>query len=468
MIGRTTVGRLLSGLMLLFSAALGAGCATTPKVIEVMQKVPPPEHPRISTPEGLLSPGQSKALIERLEHGAEHTDMLSRQLAVMEAVSTSPLSKGNKVMLLIDGPATYAAMFKVIGNAQDHVNLESYIFEDVKDATTGQSLVDLLLQKQAAGISVNLVYDSVGSMGTPAALFKRLRDGGVQVIEFNPINPLLAHGNWRITQRDHRKILIVDGRIAITGGVNISEVYSGELFGVKEEKEEEIPWRDTDVQIEGPAVAEFQKLFLDTWHREKGPKLAEHTYFPTLKEEGNALVKVVGNTPGELNRNTFIMYLSAIAFAENYAHLTTAYFVPDRQMVQVLTDAAGRGVDVKLILPRHSSSWLALNAGRYHYSKLLQAGVKLYERRNAVLHAKTAVIDGVWSTVGSTNMDFLSFTKNDEMNAIILSRQFADEMEKMFIRDLQDCDQIKLEGWKERPLVPRIKEWLGNLFSDWL
>jgi cardiolipin synthase len=456
-------------LLLLFGAALGTGCATTPKVSEVMQSVPnPPEQPRITSTEGLLSPEQSKAIIERLEHAGHPTDMLERQITVMEAVSKSPLSKGNKATLLIDGPATYAAMFEAIGGAKDHINLESYMFEDVKNGATGQSLSDLLLQKQAAGVQVHLIYDSVGSMGTPGSLFKRLRNGGIQVIEFNPINPLFAHGNWRLTQRDHRKILVVDGKVAITGGVNISEVYSGELFGVKEEKEEEIPWRDTDVQIEGPAVAEFQKLFLDTWQREKGPKLAQRNYFPSPTEQGKALVKVVGNTPGEMNRLTYIMYLTALALAEKYAHLTTAFFVPDHQMIQVLSIAARRNVDVKLILPRNNTSWLALYAGRRHYAELLRAGVKLYEHHTAVLHAKTAVIDGVWSTIGSTNMDFLSFSKNDEVNAIILSRGFSGDMENMFARDLLDCDEIRLETWEHRPFLGRIKEWFAHLFADWL
>ena len=369
-------------LLLLSLSMVGYGCAATPKVANVIKEVQEtPEDPRIVSSKGILSPEQSKVLIENLKEQTDTTDMLEQQVAVMESVSRSPLVKGNKVTLLIDGQATYAAMFKLVEHAKDHINLETYLFEDIKNAATGQSIADLLLQKQAAGVQVHLIYDSVGSLGTPATLFKQLRDGGIQVIEFNPINPLLAHGRWRLTQRDHRKILVVDGKVVITGGVNISEVYSGELTGVKKEKGE-IPWRDTDVQIEGPAVAEFQKLFLNTWQRQKGPKLADRRFFPPIKEEGNSLIKVIGNTPGEMNRITFIMYVSAINFAENYVHLTNAFFVPDRQTVQALTGAAGRGVDVKLVLPQHSSSWLALSAGRYHYSEVLKAGVKLYERRN--------------------------------------------------------------------------------------
>ncbi|MGZ3533809.1 MAG: phospholipase D-like domain-containing protein, partial [Thermodesulfobacteriota bacterium] len=189
---------------------------------------------------------------------------------------------------------------------------------------------------------------------------------------------------------------------------------------------------------------------------------------PDLKEEGNALVRAVGSTPGQSNRITFIVYVSAITFAEHSVHLTNAYFIPDDQILDAFTDAARRGVDVKIILPSITDSSLALYAQRYNYSELLKAGVKLYERRNALLHAKTAVIDDVWSTVGSTNMDFWSFLSDDEVNAVILSREFTIEMEKMFARDLAESDQIQWEEWKKRPLLPRIREWFAHLFDRWL
>ena len=226
-----------------------------------------------------------------------------------------------------------------------------------------------------------------------------------------------------------------------------------------------MPWRDTDVQIEGPAVAEFQKLFLDTWEQQKGAKLSDRNYFPDAKEQGNALVGVLGSTPGEANRITFIMYVVAITFAENSLHMTNAYFVPDAQILKALTDAAKRGVDVKIILPGITDRSLAQYAGQYHYSDLLKSGVKLYKRRNVLLHAKTLVIDGVWSTVGSTNMEWWSFSTNDEVNAVILSREFATEMEKMFADDLAESDQIRWEEWKKRPLLIKIREWFSHLIA---
>ncbi|HEY6072674.1 MAG TPA: phospholipase D-like domain-containing protein, partial [Anaerolineales bacterium] len=215
-------------------------------------------------------------------------------------------------------------------------------------------------------------------------------------------------------------------------------------------------------------VAEFQKLFLDTWERQKGAKLAERNYFPDLKAGGNALVRAVGSSPGETNRLTFVLYVSAITFAENSLHLTNAYFVPDDETVEALIAAARRGVDVKIVLPGSTDSSMTVNAGRYHYSRLLKSGVKLYKRRNVMLHAKTAVIDNVWSTVGSTNMDFWSFSTNDEVNAVILSKEFASEMEKMFATDLANSHEIRLEEWKTRPVLNRIKEWFVHQFERWL
>jgi cardiolipin synthase len=452
--------------LLVFILSLSTGCATLPNVSEMTDEAPTAQNPRqIVSSKGLLSPPQSKAIMERLKRSVASTDILERHTAVVESVTESPLMKGNKVTLLADGQAAYAAMFKVIQNAKDHINLESYIIEDDE---TGRKFADLLLQKQAEGVQVNLIYDSVGSMNTPASFFQRLRDGGIQVVEFNAINPLKAGGKWGLTHRDHRKILIVDGKVAIMGGINISKVYSSGPLRRRQSKKAPIHWRDTDIQIEGPAVAEFQKLFLDTWLRQKGPKLSERSYFPDLKEPGKALVRVVGSTPGETNRIPFIVYVSAISFAEHSIHMTNSYFIPDVQIVQALMDAARRGVDVKILLPGITDSQLALYAQRHYYSGLLKSGVKLYEHSTSLLHAKTAVVDEVWSTVGSTNMDNMSLLTNDEVNAVILNQEFAVEMEKMFVRDLADSRQIQWDEWKKRPVFQKIRSWVVHLFSHWM
>lgn len=455
-------------LFFLFIPMLGLsnGCATLPNVSEMIDETSPPlESPQIVSFNGQLSPLKDRAIPDLSNQSLDQPDLLERHNAVMDSLTESPLTGGNRVTLLVDGQATYAAMFKTIQNAKDHINLETFIIDDDE---TGRRLSDLLLKKRSEGVQVNLIFDSVGSFGTPASFFQRLREGGIQVVEFNPVNPFKAHGHWRLAHRDHRKILIVDGRVAITGGINASEVCSGRPSRRYRDKRVPLPWRDTDVQIEGPAVAGLQKLFLATWLKQKGQELSGKTYFPDLKEEGNVLIRVLGSTAGENNRVAFIGYVSAIIFAEHSVHITNGYFVPDDQILNALTDAARRGVDVKIILPSASDYSVALEAARYNYSELLNAGVKLFELRDALLHSKTAVIDGVWSTVGSSNMDFWSSLTDDEADAVILSREFAGEMEKMFDRDLTKSDQIQWEEWKKRPLLPRIREWFAHLLSPLL
>ena len=451
--------RFLSSILLLASLWVCTGCATLPKVSTVIEGTSEEDALQISSARRLLSPERVEAIMGKLRREAGSTDVLSRQIEVLESAGDVILRSGNRVTLLIDGPTTYAAMFKAIRNAKDNINLETFIIADDEE---GRQLSDLLLEKQAAGIQVSIIYDSVGSVHTPAAFFERLRVGGIRVVEFNPISLLKVRD---LTHRDHRKILVVDGRLVITGGVNISGVY---VSGVSGEEESSLPWRDTDIMIEGPAVADYQSLFLDTWKKQNGPELPEANYFPQLKNQGKDLILVVANSPGKQNRLTFISYASAIIFAEHSIHLTNAYFVPDKQMIDALTDAAARGVDVKIILPKVTDSSLALYAGHYYYSNLLAAGVKLFERRAAMLHAKTGVIDGVWSTVGSSNMDFWSFWFNNEVNAIILSSEFAARMEQMFDADIENSDQVTLKEWNERPLYPRVRELIAHILQHWL
>ncbi len=452
-----------------FTSILGlsTGCTALPNVSAIIDDASTAQSARqLVSVKGVLSPKESRAIMERLKKTVAPTDILARHTVVVESVTDSPLTKGNHVTLLADGQATYAAMFKAIENGRDHINCESYIIEDDE---TGQAFADLLLQKQAEGVQVNLISDSFGSMNTPASFFQRLREGGVEIVEFNPINPMKAMPGWGLTHRNHRKILIVDGQIAIIGGINISKVYSSNPLQQRKNQRTPIHWRDTDVEIKGQAVAELQKLFLDTWHTQQGSSLSEgNNYYPDLKGNGHALVRVVGSTPGQTNRVPFVMYVSAITFAEHSIHLTHAYFIPDKQIVKALAKAAERGVDVKIILPGISDSRLPLYSQRHHYAPLLRKGVKIYEHKTSLLHAKTAVIDGVWSTIGSTNMDSLSMLHNNEVNAVILDKKFAQEMERMFSGDIADSEEIHWDQWKKRPLLPRTRDWFVNLFARWL
>lgn len=455
-------------MLTLACALITAGCTgLSPPALAQTQ--PPTEAVEFENARGALSPGKSAAILQSLERGSGEIDILDKHLANEQAINAdSPLVLGNKLTLLQDGPVTYEAMFTVMREAHDHIHLETYIMADDE---VGQRFAELLLAKQAAGVRVSLIYDSVGCLSTPRAFFERMRAGGIQMVEFNPVNPLASNQKvWRLNNRDHRKLLVVDGRIAFIGGINISESYSSgssiKLTGPK--TSDEVGWRDTHLQIEGPVVAEFQKLFLDTWRKQQGPTLADRQPFPRLERQGNNIVRAIGSAAGDPHSLIYLTLLSAINHAEQRSHLTIAYFVPDPKLIQALTDAAQRGVDVKLILPSHTDSWAVFHAGRSHYAALLRAGVHIYERRGAVMHAKTASIDGVWSTVGSTNLDWRSFLHNDEINASVLGRDFSAQLDAMFARDLAESDAIDLEQWEDRSILLRLQEWAARLAEYWL
>lgn len=441
---------------------LAAGCAQLPDAGLHMGARDAPQV-EIESARGPLSTQRVAAILSKLSRNAGELDILQQHVAVEQAIVGSPLTAGNRVLLLQDGAATYPAMFAAIGAATDHINLETYIIEDDE---IGRQLSELLLQKRAQGVEVNLLYDSVGSIGTPKAFFDRLTAGGVQVLEFNPVNPLSARKEWLVNNRDHRKLLVIDGRTAFVGGINFSRVHSGgsAVRGAAGRP----AWRDTHLRIEGPVVDELQKLFMQTWANQRGPPLAAANYFPALAGKGGEMVRAVGSTPDDPHSLIYLTLLSAISKAQSHVYVTNAYFVPDPQLLDALTDAARRGVDVRLVLPGKSDASIAFHAGRSHYSTLLRAGVKIYERRGAMLHAKTATIDGVWSCVGSTNLDWRSFLHNDELDATILGREFAGQMQAAFAADLEASEAIDLERWNARPFDLRLKEWAARLWEYWL
>jgi cardiolipin synthase A/B len=463
--------RRVGAIMLAAAALLGGGCATLPDT-QFLKDRYTNEAAQFKNAWGPIPARRSAALVAELKRKAGNLDILDRQVALEQAVVGEPLVVGNKVTLLQDGPATYRAMFAAIRSAKDTVNVESYIIED---GEVGQKFADLFLERQAAGVQVNVIYDSVGAFKTPKEYFERLRQAGIQVLEFNPVNLRAARKPWTINHRDHRKLLIVDGRTVFLGGINIDSVYSrgsssvsgGASSGQGSAKHNKDAlhsgWRDTDVQIDGPVVADFQKLFLATWKKQKGPPLPPRNYFPVVPPQGNEIVRAIGSMPDDAYSATYLTLVAAITNAEKQIYITNAYFVPDPQLVDALLDAAHRGVDVRLILPSTTDSRSAAYAAHSHYTELLKGGVKIYERRAALLHAKTAVIDGVWSCVGSANLDWRSALDNDEINAVILSQEFAQQMIHAYAIDEAASDEIRLDQWKQRSLCERLKESMFRL-----
>ncbi|MDO9599216.1 MAG: cardiolipin synthase [Azoarcus sp.] len=448
------------GLVMALSA-----CSTLPVIVPDMAPAASPVQ--IDGAHGPLSTARSREILARLQQGSAASNIFERHLVLEQAVSASPLLGGNRVQLLEDGPDTYRAMFAAIEAARDHINMETYILEDDE---VGRRFANALIGKQRQGVAVNLIYDSVGTLGTSAEFLQHLRDSGIRTLEFNPVNPLAAKAGWTVNQRDHRKLLIVDGRSAFVGGVNISSVYSGGSFSRPSAVRpgRALPWRDTHLQIDGPVVAEFQKLFLDTWHRQKGEPLSPRAFFPQLQPQGRAVVRAIGSSPDDAFSVIYVTLLSAINSAETEVMLTNAYFVPDPQLLEALKAAVARGVDVRLMLPGTTDSALVFHAGRSHYDDLLRGGVKIFERRNALMHSKTALIDGVWSTVGSTNLDWRSFLHNEEVNAVILGMEFGERMRAAFERDVSQSEQITLEQWKRRSIDLRVMELFSRLWQYWL
>jgi cardiolipin synthase A/B len=460
--------------MLAAGFATVAFCATLPDTERKMTQAHDPQVV-IEGPQGALSAAGSDALLARLEGRSGASGLLQKHLAFEQAVNAdSPLVLGNKLTLLQNGPETYESMFAAIRSAEDHINLETYIFSD---DDVGRQFAELLLERQAAGIQVNIIYDSVGGMTTPEAFFERLRAGGIHVLEFNPVNPLTKNRKtWLLNNRDHRKQLIVDGRIAFVGGINISETYASAPLTRRARKERKRMaaaaghggWRDTHIRLEGPVVAQFQQLFLETWAQQAGKPLRAAKHFPELTAQGDEVVRAIGSSPDDAYSLIYLTLLSAINNAEMEVHLTIAYFAPDPQLLDALTSAAKRGVDVKLILPGKTDSWAIFHLGRSYYTKLLRSGVRIYERSGAVMHAKSACIDGVWSTIGSTNLDWRSFLHNTEVNAVILGVNFAGEMGAMFAEDLAESEEILLEQWRHRSWLLKVQERFARLGAYWL
>lgn len=367
---------------------------------------------------------------------------------------------GNQVELLPEGPDTYAAMYSAITGARHHIHVETYLFCD--DAV-GRQLSAHLIERSRAGVAVRLIFDSVGSHGCTGPRFlERLRAAGIEILVFHPPAPDGVLDPVHMNRRDHRKLLIVDGRTAFTGGINFNDVYAGSSFLSKQRNK---PWRDTNLRVRGPAVAAFQALFLQRWrHQRAAPELPGNQFFPELPPVGPAAVRVVASEGGSRRVNPiYRSYLAAITGARERVWLTHAYLTPEPRLLAALTDAARRGVDVRLVLPGFSDAPPLRLMARSAYERLLSAGVKIYEHDQAYVHAKTAVVDGRWSSIGSLNLDYRSLLHNDEANAMILDRAFAQRMEALFRSDIAKAEEIRLQSWRKRPSLNRIMEQISLL-----
>ena len=416
-------------LVMLCSAV--SGCVSAPT---------PGADPDLLAAEASADPGRAIALMRQQGERTAH----------------KPFVPGNRAELLINGPASFAALATAINAATRRIDMESYEF----DSHAGGQFSTLLLAARARGVEVNLIYDGWGAINTPAAVFDRLRQGGVRVLEYNPLRPNRRVG-INLNKRDHRKLLCVDGAVAITGGVNISRVYENAPGGAAPTPDD-AAWRDTDVLIAGPVVAQFEHYFMETWRAQHGRPLAPPPPTPTTPQ-GALLVQAIDGAPANGHPLIYRTLISAISLSRLSVHLTTGFFAPTPDLDRALRAAARRGVDVQIVVPSRSTSDAAVAAGRADYEDLLESGVHIHERLNRVLHAKTAVIDGAWSAVGSSNLDWRSVVWNNEIDAIIIDRGFGSRMEAMFARDVAASRTIDPRAWRRRPLSERVEEWSARL-----
>ena len=381
----------------------------------------------------------------------EHKLPESFSLARIEQISGSGFSAGNRVQLLWKDKESFSIIFDAIRDAKKLVCLEFYIF---RNDETGTELAEMLKQKAAEGVRVCLLYDHFGSLVTPSAFWAGLRKAGVEVCASRPFkwaSPL------HYVHRDHTKLIIVDGRLAFTGGLNIANEYRG-YHRLKKVS----GWRDTGIFLEGPIATGLLARFNTSWKIWRGRDILPESMQPQNK--GGVPVLPIFTRSARSRRSMRKLLYYSINNAGESIYMTTAYFTPSRRMVQVLGEAVSRGVDVRLLLPGRSDISSAHYAGRAFFSKLLGAGVRIFTYGGVILHAKTAVFDRYWSVIGSANLDFQSLRRNDEGNVGICDRDFGDLMASVFYQDLEKSEEVTPAKWRSRPFSEKLKEHFFALF----
>ena len=446
---------------------MGYGCASLPS-LRLARQLPLSESAdpiRFEGPDGRWSDDRAGEA-SRLIVAAATDSLLDEYLGMSARLIGEPLITGNRVDLLVDGPATYAAMFEAIRGSRRSIDLQSFIFDEVEHG--GSRLTDLLAERASAGVSIRVLVDGVGSRGA-GKILEQLTAAGVTTCVFNPVGRSLLRPA-RLNHRDHRKIVVVDGgEDSFAGGINFSRVYrSGSSFFSRRSRASiDEGWRDTHVRIRGPGARRLRELFTDTWSKQgcPGEPFESAVDLPRagIGKVGGTVVQIVPSSPDSERNLTYLSVLGAVAFAQDSVAVTMAYFVPDERLEETLMGAARRGVEVRIILPSFSDFTGVFHAGRSHYQPLLEAGVRIFEQENAFLHAKTVVVDGLWSTVGSTNWDWRSFMHNDEVSVVIIDEVFAGRMRRLFEDDLANSTEVTLESWSERSFTNRLLErfWSG-------
>ncbi|MDD2995861.1 MAG: cardiolipin synthase [Paludibacter sp.] len=358
----------------------------------------------------------------------------------------------NKIDILSDGKTTFDAMFNAIQNAKSHIHIEFFIFGNDK---ISNQLRELLIEKASSGVRVRMIYDYWGSFFLSRWYLQSLREAGVYLRPFLPLR--LRFGRSKINYRNHRKILIVDGEVGFTGGLNVADRYIfGNALGM---------WRDTFVRFEGSVVHGLQQLFLMDWYFVERKLITDPKYYPIPKKFDSNLAQIVISGPDTQWESIMQGIASAIMSATRYVYIHTPYFIPNDVIENCIQMSAMSGVDVRIMIPARSDSRLSDACTFSYMGRLLEAGVKVYRYTEGFLHSKAIVIDDFISIVGSANLDERSFNQNFEANAFIYEEKTANRLKELFFRDMQNCEELTIEAWTNRRRRQKLKESFARLFS---
>ncbi len=369
------------------------------------------------------------------------------------AVRAFPVTPGNAVTLYHETERAFTDLLEAIRAAREHVHLEFFI---VRSDETAERLLGLLAEKAKAGVQVRFLFDAMGSLGLKRRLVRPLLEAGGKACAFLPVNPFRSL--IQVNLRNHRKIVVIDGRVGFTGGMNVGDEYLGKSarFGY---------WRDTFLRLEGPAVAGLQRVFSEDWNFAGGEALNGAAYFPAVPAAGDTTVQVAESGPDQDTNSIREIYFAAILAARERLWIASPYFVPDSGMLDALRLARYRGVDVRLLCIARPDHFLSFYASRYYWSDLLAAGAHVYQYTRGMMHSKIVMVDGKWAMVGSANMDNRSLRLNFEVGCALHSPEQVAELEARFQADLKDATELDAESFAKRPFVAQLTENAYRLFS---
>ena len=361
---------------------------------------------------------------------------------------------GNKIELMNNGDEFYPAMLEAVDRAECSVTIEAYIYWA---GDIGLRFARALERRAKAGVSVKILLDAVGSASIGSEILETLESGGCQLAWYNRIR---WYSIGRFNHRTHRKSLIVDGRIGFTGGAGIADVWSGQAQDAHH-------WRDMQIRVEGPAVVPLQTGFAVNWLQTTGELITGHRYYPPTECGGPLSALTVMSSPETGASTVRTMYYLSIVCARKSIYIANPYFVPDATAVETLIDAKRRGVDVRIMVAgAHNDNWLARRNSIMLFGKLLEAGIDVLDYNRTLLHHKTMVVDGVWSTIGTTNFDNRSFAHNEESNVCIYDRALAGKLQETFLADMRDCEHVSFEAWRKRGIWSRAQEVVASFLQD--